>query len=57
MDEKVKDQILRATERAPQWLRNDLASKDAGVRAQAEEILATTIANALANGTGAPAED
>jgi hypothetical protein len=56
MDEKVKALILRATERAPQWLRNDLASKDASVRAQAEEIFATTIANALTNGNGATEE-
>lgn len=57
MDEKTNDTILRVIERAPQWLRHDLESKDAAARARAEETLAAMISDALANGTGAPSED
>jgi len=53
MDEKIKATILRVIERAPQWLRHDLESKDAAARGRAEETLAAMIGDALANGTGA----
>ncbi|WP_198162943.1 hypothetical protein [Sphingobium sp. TCM1] len=49
--------ILRVVERAPQWLRHDLESKDAAARRRAEETLAAMISDALANGTGANRED
>lgn len=39
--------VLRAIERAPQWVRRDLESKDRVVRIQAEESLAAMIADAL----------
>lgn len=52
MDEQTEAIILRVVERAPQWLRHDLASKDASVRVNAEETMAKMIANALAIGTG-----
>jgi hypothetical protein len=39
--------ILRVLERAPQWVRRDLESKDLAIRARAEETLAAMIANAL----------
>jgi hypothetical protein len=35
--------------RAPDWMRQDLLSKDAIVRARAEETLGAMIANALSN--------
>jgi len=56
MDNDTLAIIARAVERAPQWLRNDLASKDAGVRRTAEETIASMIANALGPGTGDPTE-
>lgn len=52
MDETVNAIILRVIERAPQWLRHDLETKDAGARARAEETLAAMISDALAGGYG-----
>ncbi|MBL0966582.1 MAG: hypothetical protein IBJ05_07140 [Blastomonas sp.] len=40
--------VLRVLERAPQWVRQDLLSSDAVVRARAEETLAAMISSALA---------
>jgi hypothetical protein len=40
-------------ERAPQWIRRDLESKDENIRSRAEETLAAMIGNALDGGTGA----
>lgn len=39
--------ILAVIERAPQWVRHDLESKDDSLRARAEETLAAMIAAAL----------
>jgi hypothetical protein len=50
MDENTTDLILRVIERAPQWVRHDLESKDNSARQRAEETLAAMIADALANG-------
>lgn len=50
MDDITKSIILSTVERAPQWVRHDLTSKDAAVRGRAEETIAAMIANALANG-------
>ncbi len=36
----INQLVLRVLERAPQWVRQDLLSGDAGVRARAEETLA-----------------
>ncbi|NMN07597.1 MULTISPECIES: DUF6771 family protein [unclassified Novosphingobium] len=47
MDDKTKARILGVIERAPQWLRNDLAAKDASARARAEEALAAMLADAI----------
>lgn len=52
MDENMTAVILRVLERAPQWLRHDLESKDTSARRRAEETLAAMIADALANQTG-----
>lgn len=39
--------VQRVLERAPQWVRHDMAVKDAIVRQRAEETLAAMIASAL----------
>lgn len=39
--------ILAAVERAPRWVRVDLASTDPTIRTRAEEALAAMIAQAL----------
>lgn len=48
MTRGLTDIILRVVERAPQWIRHDLANKDAVARIRAEESLAAMIADALA---------
>ena len=52
----MKTIIERTVERAPQWLRNDLASKDANTRRSAEETIAAMIANALDGGADRESE-
>ena len=52
MDETTNSIILKVIERAPQWLRHDLESKDAAARGRAEETLAAMISDALAVGAG-----
>ncbi|MGE0341272.1 MAG: DUF6771 family protein [Xanthobacteraceae bacterium] len=47
MTQDLTDTILRVIERAPQWIRRDLDSKDAVARIRAEETLAAMIADAL----------
>jgi len=47
MTDDLTTVVLGAIERAPQWIRRDLDSKDRVVRIQAEESLAATIADAL----------
>ena len=39
--------ITKVIESAPDWLRQDLTSRDAGLRTRAEETLAAMIAAAL----------
>lgn len=56
MTELNKTLILQVIERAPQWLRHDLTSKDSAARSRAEETLAAIIADALARGTSESAE-
>lgn len=43
----INQLVLRVLERAPQWVRQDLLSGDAVVRARAEETLAAMISSAL----------
>jgi hypothetical protein len=47
MEEETTRVILAVIERAPEWVRHDLASKDSGVRRRAEETLSAMISNAL----------
>lgn len=49
MTRELTDTILRVVERAPQWIRHDLDSKDAVARIRAEEALSAMIADALNN--------
>ena len=53
----INQLVLRVLERAPQWVRQDLLSSDAGVRARAEETLAAMISSALAESQGSDAGD
>ncbi|WP_169576683.1 hypothetical protein [Sphingobium sp. TB-6] len=57
MNDETDAIIARVVERIPLYLRNNLASKDAGVRKEAEEALAAMISSALANGTAETSED
>ncbi|MDR6513429.1 hypothetical protein J2792_004326 [Novosphingobium capsulatum] len=50
---KTKTRILGVIERAPQWLRNDLAAKDPAARARAEESLAAMLVDAIDEGNKA----
>lgn len=43
----IQSIILAVLERAPQWIRHDLASSDATIRNRAEEAMAAIIAQAL----------
>jgi hypothetical protein len=47
MTDKTTAIVLGVIERAPQWIRRDLESKDHVTRVQAEESLAAMIAEAL----------
>lgn len=47
MTQELANTVLRVIERAPQWIRRDLDSKDAVARIRAEETLAAMIADAL----------
>ncbi len=53
----INQLVLRVLERAPQWVRQDLLSSDAGVRARAEETLAAMISSALAESQGSDPGD
>lgn len=48
MNTNLTSTILAAIERAPQWVRHELESKDPPIRCRAEETLAAMIASALA---------
>ena len=45
--EDTSAKIARAVRHSPEWLRQDLVSKDQAVRSRAEETLAAMIAAAL----------
>jgi hypothetical protein len=51
MDDQILAIIAHVLDRAPQWLRHDLAAKDAVARQRAEETLAAMIADALGKGS------
>ncbi|CDO34532.1 hypothetical protein [Novosphingobium sp. KN65.2] len=45
---QVSEINLKVVERAPEWIRKDLAGGDASARVRAEEALAAMIADAIA---------
>ncbi|UZK70345.1 hypothetical protein OKW76_04675 [Sphingomonas sp. S1-29] len=47
MNDQTKATVTAMLAKAPEWVRTDLASKDASVRTRAEETLAAMIASAL----------
>ena len=47
MADKLQTQIIEIVSRAPEWIRQELASKDQTTRNRAEDALATLIATAL----------
>ncbi|WP_205316214.1 DUF6771 family protein [Novosphingobium sp. P6W] len=47
MTDKINTAILAVLQRAPEWVRRDLDSKDPNTRARAEDTLAAQIASAL----------
>lgn len=52
----INELVLGVLARAPQWVRQDLLSSDAVIRARAEETLAAMISSVLA-GAGTDASD
>jgi len=48
MSDDLQQAISAVVQRAPEWMRNDLLSKDKATRTRAEESLAAIIANAIA---------
>jgi hypothetical protein len=50
MTQAIVDVVAAVLARAPEWIRQDLAGKDAASRARAEETLAAMIAAALETG-------
>jgi len=52
MGEDLQQAISAVVQRAPEWMRHDLLSKDRAIRTRAEEALAAIIANAIAERDG-----
>ncbi|MGQ2943107.1 MAG: DUF6771 family protein [Blastomonas fulva] len=57
MNGAINQLVLGVLERAPQWVRQDLLSSDAVVRARAEETLAAMISSALAESQATHSSD
>jgi hypothetical protein len=47
MEQTTRDALLKAIARLPDWIRHDLATKDAALRVRAEESLAAMLADVL----------
>lgn len=47
MDDTLQMQLIEIVGRAPEWIRQELASKDQTARTRAEDALAILIASAL----------
>lgn len=47
MDQTAKDLLLKTIIRMPEWVRHDLAGKDAATRLRAEESLAAMLIAAV----------
>ncbi|WP_176594287.1 hypothetical protein [Sphingobium sp. EM0848] len=50
MDEELTKIVLTVLQRAPEWIRHDLAGKDGNLRARAEEALAAMLEAAVREG-------
>lgn len=48
MGENLQQAISAVVQRAPEWMRHDLLSKDNATRTRAKEALAAIITNAIA---------
>jgi len=47
MSDDIQRAISAVVQRAPEWMRHDLMSKDKATRTRAEEALAAMVANAI----------
>ncbi len=47
MEQTTKDALLKAVARLPDWIRHDLAAKDAALRVRAEESLTAMLVDVL----------
>jgi hypothetical protein len=47
MEQTTKDAVLKAVVRLPDWIRHDLASKDAALRTRAEEALVAILVDVV----------
>ena len=56
MEDGFTANILKAVAHAPEWLRQELISKDFSIRVRAEETLAAMIAAALKGDAGGARE-
>lgn len=52
MDPMIKDALLKAVTRLPDWIRHDLAGKDAALRMRAEEALAAMMMDVVERASG-----
>ena len=51
MDQTTKDALLKAVARLPDWVRHDLAARDAALRVRAEEALTAMLVDVLEKAT------
>lgn len=54
MAEELSQIIAQAVAKAPEWIRKELSSVDAGHRARAEDAMAAIVAAALSDNRAAP---
>jgi hypothetical protein len=47
MEQSTKDALLKAVVRLPDWIRHDLAAKDAALRVRAEESLTAMLVDVV----------
>ncbi len=47
MEQATRDAFLKAVARLPEWIRHDLAARDAALRVRAEESLAAMLLDVL----------
>lgn len=52
MDQTIKAALLKAVTRLPDWIRHDLAGKDAALRMRSEEALVAMLVDVLERTAG-----